>query len=166
MQNDSTSFDGALIEGLVITVFLDQGPANIYNSSSLHNNDAYNMAIWNLPMLDTEVPLPFGEILADGIIPTQNILASTYLFYLPAYDSTDPRMAKNGRLVIFWLISRSESILGYESKVKGIIKQLLRFYKITKDSDLYNNEETLQRMDEKLTTAIRRAAKKKKKEDQ
>ncbi|MHA2496887.1 MAG: hypothetical protein ACXAEI_15530 [Candidatus Hodarchaeales archaeon] len=161
MQNDSVSFDGALIDGLVITVFLDQGPANIYNSSSLHNNDAYNMAIWNLPTLETEVPLPFGEICACGIIPTQTILASTYLFYLPAPDSVDPRMAANGRLVIFWLITRSETVLGYESKVKGILKQILRFYKIGKDSDLYNKE-ILQRIDEKLTTAIRRAAKKKK----
>ncbi|MFW9915416.1 MAG: hypothetical protein ACFFGZ_07360 [Candidatus Thorarchaeota archaeon] len=166
MQNDFASFDGLLIDGIVITVFLDQGPANIYNSSSLHNNDAYNMAIWNLPMLETEIPLPLGEICACGIIPTQTILASTYLFYLPAPDSVDPRMAENGRLVIFWLIFRSKTIIGYQSLVKGTLKQLLRYYKIVKDSDLYNNEEALRRIDEKLTTAIRRAAKKKKKEDQ
>jgi hypothetical protein len=118
------------------------------------------MAIWNMPMLGIEMPLPFGEILSCGIIPTQTVLAFSYLFYLPAYDSVDPRMAEHGRLVIFWLITRSETILGYESKVKGIIKQLLRLYKIKQDSDLYNRE-TLRRIDEKLTTAIRRVARKK-----
>lgn len=156
MQNDSTCFDGTIIEGLVITVFLDQGPANIYNSSPLHNNDAYNMAIWNLPMLDTEELIPLGEILPCGIIPTlfTPFVASSYLFYLPADNSSDPRMAENGRLVVFWIISRSNAILSYESKVKRIIKQVLRLYKIVKDSDLYN-EEILKKIDEKLTTSIK-----------
>ncbi|MFQ5978147.1 MAG: hypothetical protein ACE5OZ_08465 [Candidatus Heimdallarchaeota archaeon] len=168
MQNDSTRSDGTIIEGLVITVFLDQGPANIYNSSPLHNNDAYNMAIWNLPMLDTEELMLLGEILPCEIIPTQippsdnsftPFMASPYLFYLPADDSSDPRMAKNGRLVVFWLISRSNAILSYESKIKRIIKQVLRLYKIAKDDDLYN-EEILKKIDEKLTTTVRGAARK------
>ncbi|MFQ5978981.1 MAG: hypothetical protein ACE5OZ_12720 [Candidatus Heimdallarchaeota archaeon] len=161
MQTDSPCFDGTIIDGLVITVFLDQGPANIYNSSSLHNNDAYNMALWNLPMLDTEELMLFGEILPCGTIPTQitPFLASPYLFYLPADNSSDPRMAKNGRLIVFWLISRSNAIRSNESKVKRIIQQILRFYKIVKDLDLYN-EEILQEIDEKLTTAIKGVARK------
>jgi hypothetical protein len=160
-QNDSSRSDGTIIEGLVITVFLDQGPANIYNSAPLHNNDAYNMAIWNLPMLDTEELMLLGEILPCEIIPTQitPFLASPYLFYLPADNSSDPRMAKNGRLVVFWLISRSNAILRYESKIKRIIKQILRLYKIVNDVDLYN-EEILKKIDQKLTTTVRGDARK------
>ena len=143
-----------IVTGLILTAFLDQGPVNIYNSSPLHNNDAYNFMIWRLPAFNTDIPFTVGDILPIGLFSTEdNVLHSlTFFFYLPVEFSTDPRIHENGRPFIFWVFSRSKDIIQFDTKIKEIIIQLLRYHKINTDIDLFKKE-ILKDFSEKLKIA-------------
>ncbi|MFX1507037.1 MAG: hypothetical protein ACFFDC_13160 [Promethearchaeota archaeon] len=148
-KNDSTEGTNAT-EGLIITVFEDYGPQNIYNSSPLSEEEAFNLAIKSLTALSSDVP-EIGEIRSYGPIPTPRdpFLTIGFIFSLKAPDSEDVRIARFGRIVVFWVITRSSSTVKYVGVLKQLLRRTIRSYKIKTDNDL-NNKELLTKIDKKL----------------
>ncbi len=140
-----------LTDGLLVTVFEDEGPANIYNSSPLTEDEAFAMAIKTLTAIGSSTPFQPGEIRSHGPLPTPRdpLFAIAYMFSLKAEKSIDNRISQFGRLVIFWIITSSRSIINYNEFIIRSIKRNLRLHQINSDTDLYDKER-LKKIDEKL----------------
>ncbi len=147
-QKDSTK---ALTDGLIVTVFEDEGPTNIYNSSPLADDEAFTMAIKTLTAIGTSQPFNPGEVRAYGPIPTpkEPYVSEAFMFSLAAKDSMDNRIAQFGRMIFFWIITTSSSISKYTEFLKLMIKRTLRVYNIVNDKDLYN-QEILKKIDQNI----------------
>ena len=78
----------ALTDGLIVTVFEDEGPINIYNSSPLADDEAFTMAIKTLTAIGTSTPFNPGEIRAYGPIPTPKdpYVSEAFMFSLAAKE--------------------------------------------------------------------------------
>ena len=98
-----------ITDGLLVTVFEDKGPANIYNSSPLSEGEAFAMAIKTLTAIGSSTPFSLGEIRSHGPLPTPRdpLISIAYMFSLKADHSIDSRISRFGRLVIFWIITSS-----------------------------------------------------------
>ncbi|MHA1940924.1 MAG: hypothetical protein ACXAB7_08835 [Candidatus Kariarchaeaceae archaeon] len=140
-----------LTHGLLVTVFEDDGPINIYNSTPLGDDEAFSMAIKTLTAIGTSTPFNQGEIRIYGPLPTprEPLKALALQFSLKAKDSRDGRIAQFGRMIIFWLITTSANITKYTEFLKLMIKRTLRLYNVKVDKDLYV-ENTLKKIDEKM----------------
>lgn len=140
-----------LTNGLVVTVFEDEGPANIYNSSPLEEDEAFNMAIKTLTMIGHTSVFEQHEIRSYGPIPTPKEPYNTiaFMFMLKAKDSMDERIAKAGRLIIFWIITTSPALRKFTDLIKLMIQRTLRVYEIKKDKDLYN-EDILEKINDQI----------------
>jgi len=140
-----------LTHGLLVTVFEDDGPTNIYNSTPLDDDEAFSMAIKTLTAIGTTTPFTKEEIRIYGPIPTprEPLQALALQFSLRAKDSRDSRIAQFGRMIIFWLTTTSTNITKYSEFLKLMIKRTLRIYDVKNDKDLYN-ENTLKNIDEKI----------------
>ncbi len=140
-----------ITEGLLVTVFEDDGPANIYNSSPLDESEAFAMAIKTLTAIGSSTPFALGEIRSHGPLPTprEPLFAIAYMFSLKADHSMDSRISQFGRMVIFWIITSSRNIIKYNEFIIRSIKRNLRLYQINSDTDLYD-QERLKKIDEKL----------------
>jgi len=143
--------ESELTEGLIVTVFEDHGPENIYNSSPLNEDEAFNMAIKTLTVIGSDVPLERGEIRSYGPIPTprEPFQSVGFIFLLKATDTVDNRIEQFGRIIVFWVITRSRSMLKYIGVIKRILRRLQRIYQINTDIDLHKPD-VLKKMDEKL----------------
>ena len=141
----------ALTHGLLVTVFEDDGPTNIYNSTPLDDDEAFGMAIKTLTAIGTTTPFTDGEIRVYGPIPTprEPLQALALQFSLKAKDSRDNRIAQFGRMIIFWLTTTSMNITKYNEFLKVMIKRTLRIYNVKNDRDLYS-ENILKNIDEKI----------------
>ena len=141
----------SLIEGLVISLFEDFGPSNIFNSSPLSHVEALNLAVKGMTTLGTESPLGGDEIRSYGPIPTSKdpFVSIGFFFMLKAEKTDDQRIARMGRLIVFWIITRSNTTIKYMGMIKQTIRRILRTYKIQSDTDL-RKEEILLKIDEKL----------------
>ncbi|UCG00665.1 MAG: hypothetical protein JSW11_13725 [Candidatus Heimdallarchaeota archaeon] len=150
MPRNDTKKGTSATEGLIITIFEDYGPQNIYNSSPLSEEEAFNLAIKSLTALSSDIP-QFGEIRSYGPIPTPRdpFLTIGFIFSLKAVDSEDVRITQFGRIVVFWVITRSSSTVKYVGVLKQLLRRTIRSYKIRTDIDL-NNKEVLKKIDEKL----------------
>ena len=142
---------GGLIEGIIISLFEDYGPANIFNSSPLNSNEALNLAVKGMTTLGTESPLGRDEIRSYGPIPTAKdpYVSIGFFFVLKADKSDDLRIAQMGRLIVFWIITRTNTTINYIGMLKQMIRRILRTYKIESDDDL-RKEEVLVKINEKL----------------
>jgi hypothetical protein len=140
-----------LTSGLVVTVFEDEGPTNIFNSSPLGENEAFNMAIKTLTMIGTTSVFDKHEIRIYGPIPTPKEPFNTiaFMFMLKAKESMDERIARAGRLIIFWIITNSPSLTKYTDLIKLMIQRTLRIYEINQDADLYR-EGILEKINDQL----------------
>ncbi|MHA1946454.1 MAG: hypothetical protein ACXAC6_00725 [Candidatus Hodarchaeales archaeon] len=140
-----------ITDGLLVTVFEDEGPANIYNSSPLSEDEAFTMAIKTLTAIGSSTPFQTGEIRSHGPLPTPRdpLFAIAYMFSLKAVNSMDNRISQFGRMVIFWIITSSRSIINYNEFIIRSIKRNLRLHQINTDTDLYDKER-LKKIDEKL----------------
>ncbi|MFX0086914.1 MAG: hypothetical protein ACFFAU_14730 [Candidatus Hodarchaeota archaeon] len=140
-----------LIAGLIISLFEDFGPSNIFNSSPLSSIEALNMTVKGMTTLGTESKLELGEIRSYGPIPTprEPYISIGFFFNLKALQSEDTRIMKTGRLVVFWIITKSTTTLSYIGLIKQMIRRVLRTYKIQTDEDL-RNEDILVKINEKL----------------
>jgi len=147
----NNSSNGNLSDGIIITVFEDQGPSNIYNSSPLDEIEALNMAIKTLTVISSDVDLNYDDIRSYGPIPTprEPFVSLGFLFKVSAVSSYDSRIARHGRLVAIWIITRSRASVRYVTVYKQLIQRLLRLYQIKTDHDL-QNEEILKKIDSKL----------------
>jgi hypothetical protein len=145
------SQDSGLIAGLIISLFEDFGPSNIFNSSPLSSVEALNMTVKGMTTLGTESKLEIGEIRSYGPIPTprEPYISIGFFFNLKALKSEDSRIRKTGRLVVFWIITKSNTTLSYIGLIKQTIRRILRAYKIQSDEDL-RNEEILSKINQKL----------------
>jgi len=141
----------SITEGLLVTIFEDDGPANIYNSSSLDESEAFAMAIKTLTAIGSSTPFSTGEIRSHGPLPTPRdpLFAIAYMFSLKADHSMDNRITQFGRMIIFWIITSSRSIIKYNEFIIRSIKRNLRLYQINSDTDLYD-QERLKKIDERL----------------
>jgi hypothetical protein len=141
----------ALTDGLIVTVFEDDGPTNIYNSSPLADDEAFSMAIKTLTAIGTSQPFSPGEIRAYGPIPTPKdpYVSEAFMFSLAAKDSMDNRIAQFGRMIFFWVITTSKSISKYTEFLKLMVKRTLRVYNIVNDKDIYN-EDILKKIDQNI----------------
>ncbi len=140
----------SLTDGLVITIFEDYGPENIYNSSPLSEEEAFNLAIKSLSALSSDIPR-VGEIRSYGPIPTPRdpFLTIGFVFALKAVESADVRIAQFGRIVVFWVITRSNSAVKYIGVLKQLLRKTIRSYKIRTDKDL-QEKGFLEKIDKKL----------------
>ncbi|MFX1517485.1 MAG: hypothetical protein ACFFC6_14360 [Promethearchaeota archaeon] len=145
-KKDTTS----LTDGLIISIFEDHGPENIYNSSPLSEEEAFNLAIKSFAVLSSEVP-QVGVINSYGPIPTprEPFLTIGLVLTLKAEDSADVRIAQFGRIVVFWVITRSRSVVNYTGVLKQLLQRTLRSYRIHTDIDL-KEKEFLAKIDDKL----------------
>ena len=141
----------SLTDGLIVTVFEDEGPTNIFNSSPLADDEAFTMAIKTLTAIGTSTPFHPGEVRAYGPIPTPKdpYVSEAFMFSLPAKDSMDNRIVQFGRMIFFWVITTSNSISKYTEFLKLMIKRTLRVYNIVSDKDLYD-EEILKKIDQNI----------------
>ena len=151
MNEFSASRGSALTEGLIITVFKDDGPFNIHNSSPLSEEEAFNMAIKTLTAIGSDIPLNLGEIRAYGPMPTtkEPYLTIGFIFILKAKTTTDSRIARFGRIVVFWIITRSTALMKYIGVIKRMIRRTLQMYHIKTDTDLEQGD-ILQKISEKI----------------
>ncbi|MHA2225259.1 MAG: hypothetical protein ACXAC8_08645 [Candidatus Hodarchaeales archaeon] len=149
-KNRSQS-DHDVSKGLIVTVFKDEGPMNIYNSSPLSEDEAFNMAIKTLTAIGSDVPLEQGEIRAHGPLPTprEPLLTLGYLITLKSKFTRDSRIAQHGRIVVFWIITQSTTAIKYIGVFKRLIRRNLQLYNIKTDQDL-NKQDILQKIDNKL----------------
>ncbi|MFW9915455.1 MAG: hypothetical protein ACFFGZ_07560 [Candidatus Thorarchaeota archaeon] len=150
MGKNEPSMRDSLTQGLIVTMFMDMGPENIYNSSPLDDDEAVGMAIKHLAAVSTHTP-EFGEIYSFGPLPTPKRAYSTlaFVFHLKATDSADVRLTHHGRVVVFWIITQFSATVKYSSFLKQMIQRLLRSYHITSDLDL-QREGILEKIDKKL----------------
>jgi len=150
MSKNDASKGTSVTEGLIITIFEDYGPQNIYNSSPLSEEEAFNLAVKSLTALSSDIP-QFGEIRAYGPIPTSRdpFLTIGFIFALKAVDSEDVRITQFGRIVVFWVITRSSSTVKYVGVLKQLLRRTIRSYKIRTDEDL-KEKGLLKKIDEKL----------------
>ena len=134
--------NSGLIDGIIISLFEDFGPSNIFNSSPLSHVEALNVAVKGMTTLGTETAIEKGEIRSYGPIPTPRDPYVTIGFFLTldALQSEDVRIRKTGRLVVFWIITRSNKTVSYISIIKKTIRRILRIYKIKTDEDLRNED--------------------------
>ncbi|UCE05593.1 MAG: hypothetical protein JSW07_18640 [bacterium] len=140
-----------ITDGIVITVFEDDGPTNCYNSSPLAEDEAFNLGVKALMTIGSMDPLELGEIQSYGPIPTprESYLALGFVFFLKAHSTEDSRIASFGRLIVLWVISRSNTTIKYISMIKRMIKRILLSYQIKTDVD-FKQEEILRKIDEKI----------------
>ncbi|MHA2273983.1 MAG: hypothetical protein ACXACI_19220 [Candidatus Hodarchaeales archaeon] len=150
MDKNEHSMRDSLTQGLIVTMFMDMGPENIYNSSPLDDNEALGMAIKHLAAVSTHT-LEIGEIYPFGPLPTPKRPYDTlgFIFHLKATDSTDVRLSHFGRVVVFWIITQFSATVKYSSFLKQMIQRLLQSYRITSDLDL-QREGILEKIDKKL----------------
>jgi hypothetical protein len=151
-QSDERAPSGrAITEGLIISVFKEEGPTNIYNSSPLNENDAFNLSIKNWPVLGSDIPAAFGEINSYGPIPTPKRPYHTIAFslLLKAKLSSDERLLRLGSMVVFWVITSHPASVKYTGVLRRVIRRALNQYHIVADSDLLG-EGIAQKIDEKL----------------
>ncbi len=150
MPTNDTLKGESFTDGLIITIFDDSGPLNIYNSSPLTEEEAFNLAIKSLTALSSDIPR-IGEIRSYGPIPTPRDTFSTigFILTLKAVDSTDIRITQFGRIVVFWVITRSSSSVKYVGVLKQMLRRTIRSYKILTDRDL-QEKGFLAKIDEKL----------------
>ncbi|MFX0113532.1 MAG: hypothetical protein ACFFB3_03205 [Candidatus Hodarchaeota archaeon] len=141
---------GKLTDGMIVTMFQDAGPENIYNSSPLNENEAFGMAIKHLAAVATHTP-GVGEIYSFGPLPTPKRPYDTLAFVLhvKATDSVDVRLTQFGRVVVFWLVTKSSTTAKYTNVLKLMLYRLLRSYQVTTDVDL-QQKEILEKIDKKL----------------
>ncbi|MHA1974948.1 MAG: hypothetical protein ACTSW1_18285 [Candidatus Hodarchaeales archaeon] len=151
MSPINSSYRSGTIEGIVITVFEDNGPANLFNSSSLSEDDAFNMALRSLTVIGSDVPLDYGEIRSYGPIPTPrlDLFSLGFIFTLRAVDSEDSRISKFGRLVVIWVITRSDTAIRQTGVIKRVLQRMLRINRITTDEDI-RKEDIWRKIDENL----------------
>ncbi|MHA1331620.1 MAG: hypothetical protein ACTSR2_11135, partial [Candidatus Hodarchaeales archaeon] len=151
MSPINSSYKSGTIEGIVITIFEDNGPANLFNSSSLSEDDAFNMALRSLTVIGSDVPLEYGEIRSYGPIPTPRpeLFSLGFIFTLRAVDSEDSRISKFGRLVVIWVITRSDTSIRHIGVIKRVIQRILRIHRITTDEDI-RKEDIWKKLDEQL----------------
>lgn len=147
MSQDSSG----LIDGIIISFFEDFGPSNVFNSSPLSQNEALNVAVKGMTTLGTETAIEKGEIRSYGPIPTPKDPYITIGFFLTldALQSEDSRIMRAGRLVVFWIVTRSNKTVSYINLIKQMIRRVLRIYKIKTDEDL-RNEDILLKINEKF----------------
>ncbi|MFX0113531.1 MAG: hypothetical protein ACFFB3_03200 [Candidatus Hodarchaeota archaeon] len=151
-MNEKSALTGrVLTEGIIITIFHDDGPQNVYNSSPLNETEAFSMVLKNLTAIGTEDPHPLGEVHAYGPLPTPKpqFFALAFLSHLKAKDSADVRIAQFGRVAVLWVATRSTTTAKYATVLKQMIRRLFHFYRITSDSDLLK-EGIMKKIDEKL----------------
>lgn len=150
MSKKDTLKGTSLTDGLIISIFEDNGPENIYNSSPLSEDEAFNLAIKSLTVMSSDIPR-VGEIHAYGPIPTHRdpFLTIGFVLTLKAVESTDVRIAQFGRIVVFWIITRSSSAVKYIGVLKQMLQRTLRSYKIRTDKDL-KEKGFLAKIDKKL----------------
>ncbi|MFX0171955.1 MAG: hypothetical protein ACFE9L_08550 [Candidatus Hodarchaeota archaeon] len=148
--NQTTNRD-SITDGVIITVFEDHGPTNIYNSSPLSDDEAFNMAIKSLTAIGTDTPLGRDELRSYGPMPTprEPYQSIGFLLTLKAESSTDSRIASHGRLVAVWIITKSDTAFSYIGVFKRMIRRIFHIYQIQTDLDI-QKEETLAKIDKKL----------------
>ncbi len=141
-----------ITEGVVISIFEDQGPVNLYNSSSLTDDEAFNMALRSLTVIGSDIPLEYGEIRSYGPIPTPRpgFFSLGFIFSLKAVDSIDSRIQRFGRLIVFWVITRTDTSIQYIGVIKRIIQRVIRTNRIITDEDI-RNESIWYKIDEQLS---------------
>ncbi|MFW9915456.1 MAG: hypothetical protein ACFFGZ_07565 [Candidatus Thorarchaeota archaeon] len=151
MSADQSLTGNVLTEGLIVTMFMDTGPENVYNSSPLDFDEALGMILKNLTAIGTNEPLEYGQVTSHGPMPTPRkpYVALAFLFHLKAPDSGDPRIAQFGRVAVFWILAKSSTITKYSNVLQQMIRRLLHFYRVTHDSDL-QKDDILKKIDEKL----------------
>ncbi len=145
----------SLIEGMIISLFADEGPEILYNSSPFDESDAFSMVVKNLTAIGTDTPRAFGEIEVYGPLPSPspNHTVMAFLFSIKAEKSTDPRIVQFGRMGVIWTVSNSNIALKYSGILKRILRRLFDFYHITTDADFMKNE-IFQKFDDKLRINI------------
>lgn len=151
MSEENVSKRSTITEGLIITVFEDDGPVNYYNSSPLTESEAFNLAVKSLMTIGSMDPLNSGEIRSYGPIPTprESFLSLGFVFLLKAHSTRDQRIARTGRLIVLWIISRTAMTSKYTGVTKRMIQRLLHSYHIKTDVD-FKHEEILKKFDEKI----------------
>ncbi|MFX0181537.1 MAG: hypothetical protein ACFE95_00545 [Candidatus Hodarchaeota archaeon] len=145
------SIGSSITDGIIITVFEDHGPTNIYNSSPLSEMEALNMAIKSLTAIGTDTPLGPGELRSYGPMPTPRAPYQSigFVLLLKAEDSTDSRIISHGRLIVVWVITKSDTTFGYIGVFKRMLRRFFQTYQIQTDRDLEKGE-IMKKIDEKL----------------
>jgi hypothetical protein len=141
---DTPNEESSLTEGLIITILQDDGPENVYDSSPLNESEAYNMAIKTITAIGSDVRrgMEFGEIRAFGPLPTGRdpYLTLAFIFFLKTKTSLDERIARYGRLIVFWIITTSTATMRYIGLIKQTIRRTIQMYHIETAEDLQNKD--------------------------
>ncbi|MFQ5981008.1 MAG: hypothetical protein ACE5OZ_22945 [Candidatus Heimdallarchaeota archaeon] len=150
MNGNKASTGSSLTEGMIVTMFMDTGPENIYNSSPLDENEAIGMAIKHLAAVATHTP-DTGEIYSFGPLPTPKRPYETlaFVFLVKATDSIDVRLTHFGRVVVFWIITKSSATVKYANILKQMVQRSIRSYNIINDLDI-QKKGILEKIDKKL----------------
>lgn len=151
MAELNASKKSPIADGIVITLFEDDGPTNCYNSSPLTDDEAFNLAVKSLMTIGAIDPLELGEIRSYGPIPTPkpSFQAIGFVFVLRAHSTRDSRIALSGRLIVIWIITKSTTTIKYVGMIKRMIQRLLNSYKIKTDID-FKQGVVLKNFDKKI----------------
>jgi hypothetical protein len=150
---DTPNKESSLTEGLIITILQDDGPENVYDSSPLNESEAYNMAIKTITAIGSDVRggMELGEIRAFGPLPTGKdpYLTLAFIFFLRTKTSLDERIARYGRLIVFWIITTSSATMRYIGLIKQTIRRTIQMYHIETAEDL-QNKDIMSKIEKKL----------------
>ncbi|MFW9853415.1 MAG: hypothetical protein ACFFFG_00045 [Candidatus Thorarchaeota archaeon] len=91
-----------------------------------------------------------NEIRSYGPLPTpkEPLLTLGFCLTLKPGNTVDQRIAQFGRIIVFWIITRSYSIMRYVGVIKKLLERSLQIYGIQTDTDL--DTETMKKIDERI----------------
>lgn len=142
---------GNLIDGIMVSIFSDAGPVVKYNSSSIPEEIALNLCAKGVVMVGEATQKEiYGPLPVPG---SSDLLALAFAMNLATSDSSDDRIKKFGRSVVFWLIfnsRRKRNVLHASGLIQGYLIGLV--LDIQKESDF--TTETIEYIDNKLTDMI------------
>ena len=151
VDRNSKSPRQAISDGIIFSVFEDNGPTNLYNSSPLNEEEAFGMTIKTLTAIGSDSPFQPGEIRCYGPMPTPKdpYLSLGFIFFLKGKSSQDERIQRHGRMIVLWVITSSTATIKYIGLIKNMIRRSLQLYHVRLDEDL-KKREVFSKIDEKI----------------
>ncbi|MFX0092191.1 MAG: hypothetical protein ACFFBD_10555 [Candidatus Hodarchaeota archaeon] len=145
------SLSDQLIDGLVVTIFKDIGPAVIYNSAKMDEGSAFNLAVKGMTTIGETIT---KEIYGPFPVPQdEKRRALAFVFTTGATETEDVRIMEFGRTTVFWIIYQEERNRNIKP-ITGLIKAYLSMLtsRIKSEADL--TETSVGEIDSRLRDII------------
>ncbi|MHA2294581.1 MAG: hypothetical protein ACXAEU_21355 [Candidatus Hodarchaeales archaeon] len=144
------------LNGLVITIFADQGPYPLINMSPLDHDKIMKLSVLGMTILSMGGQTPSQELFIHrlhGPIPVPDTLdyeAFSMSFSVSTSESTDERLLKHGRISTVWIIFDSKyrnELVSLHNEIEEVLTSEIK--NIKQESEL-EVEETIKNIQKRL----------------